>query len=193
MSHLRTTEKLPLIVGLVLLAAATRLMPHPDNFVPTGAMALFGAATLSRRWLALLLPLAAYYVSDLLLNNLVYSAYFEGFYWGVNLWVYGGVLAMTLLGMGLLRRQQLGWGRIGGAAVGATMVFFLLSNFGVWMGGMLYPKTLAGLMACFTAALPFLAMSLAANVLFSFLLFGIAQAQGLVAPGKFLVKPVGTV
>lgn len=178
------SSKLPLVISLVLVAAATRLLPHPDNFVPVGAMALFGAAALPKRWLAILLPLAAYYLSDLFLNNIVYAEYFEGFYWGINLWVYGGVVLMVLIGMGILRNSDLSWSRIGGAAVGASLVFFLVSNFGVWIGGMMYPKTMAGLIACYVAALPFFGMSLAANLIFSGVLFGAAKRWDLIATNK---------
>lgn len=176
-----TSTKLPLIISLVLVAAATRLLPHPDNFVPVGAMALFGAAALPKRWLAILLPLAAYYLSDLFLNNVFYAQYFDGFYWGIDLWIYGGVALMVLFGMGILRNSNLSWGRIGGAAVGASVIFYLLSNFGVWFGGMMYPKTFTGLIACYVAALPFFGMSLAANLLFSGVLFGAAKRYDLVS------------
>lgn len=173
-----------IIIAMVLAAAATRLVPHPDNFVPVGAMALFGAAALPKRWLAVLLPVVAYYLSDLVLNNVFYAAYFDGFYWGIDLWIYGGIALMVVFGMGMLRGTDLGWGRIGGAAVGATLIFFLLSNFGVWMGGMMYPKTGAGLLACYTAALPFLGASLAANLVFSGVLFGAAKGLDLVKTSR---------
>ena len=168
-------KSLPLLIGLVVAAAATRLLPHPDNFVPVGAMALFGAATLPQRWLAVLLPLAAYYLSDLFLNNVIYAAYFDGFYWGADPWIYGGVALMVLLGFATLRGSTPGWARIGATAVGATLIFYLLSNFGVWVSGGMYPKTVAGLIACYVAALPFLLNSLAANLIFSGVLFGIAR------------------
>lgn len=179
-----TSTKLPLLISLVLVAAATRLLPHPDNFVPVGAMALFGAATLPKRWLAVLLPLAAYYLSDLFLNNVVYGEYFTGFYWGIDPWIYGGVALMVLFGMGILRNSSLSWARIGGAAVGASVIFYLLSNFGVWIGGMMYPKTLTGLIACYVAALPFFGMSLVANLIFSGALFGAAKRWDLVTTGN---------
>lgn len=89
---------------------------------------------------------------------------------------------MVLFGMGILRNSNLSWGRIGGAAVGASIIFYLLSNFGVWMGGMMYPKTFTGLIACYVAALPFFGMSLAANLIFSGVMFGAAKRWDLVTP-----------
>lgn len=164
-----------LVAGLILLAALSRLLPHPPNFVPAGAMALFGAAALSRRWLAVGIPLAAFYLSDLVLNNTVYAAYFDGFYWGISPWTVAAIVLMVVVGFGLLRGRAFSWLRVGGAAVGATLVFFLVTNFAVWFGGGMYPPTAAGLLACYVAGLPFLLNSLLANLLFSGLLFGVGR------------------
>jgi len=177
-----TSKSVFLIVGLILVAAASRLLPHPSNFVPVGAMALFGAAALPKRWLALVVPVLAFYLSDLVLNNTLYAAYFEGFYWGISFYTVSAIVLMVLLGMGLLRNLKFSWLRVGGAAVAATLVFFLVTNFGVWAGGMLYPKTGAGLLAAFAAGLPFLPNSSLANLVFSGLLFGAARWAGVLTP-----------
>ncbi|MTB51470.1 DUF6580 family putative transport protein [Lewinella sp. W8] len=180
-----TKQHLPLLLALIVVAAMSRLLPHPPNFVPVGAMALFGAASLPRKWMVFLVPFVAFYLSDLVLNNLLYAQYYEGFYWGLSLWVYGGIAAMILLGMGLLRNHRFSWLRIGGTAIGATLIFFLVTNFGVWAGDLMYPKTPAGLLAAFAAGLPFLLNSLLANLLFSGVLFGAArwvESRNTVAP-----------
>ena len=91
------SKNLFLILGLILVAAASRLVPHPSNFVPVGAMALFGAAALPKRWLAIVVPVLAFYLSDLVLNNTLYASYFEGFYWGFSLWTMGAI-ALTKSG-----------------------------------------------------------------------------------------------
>ena len=173
--RIRSDFALPLVLALIVLAAVARLVPHPPNFVPTGAMALFGAALLPKRWLAVLVPVVAYYLSDLFLNNVVYAQYFEGFYWGVDPFVYGGLALIILLGLGVLRGRAFSWWRIGGAAAGASLGFYLVTNFGVWAGGTMYPKTAGGLGMAYVAGLPFLASSLAANLLFSGALFGVAR------------------
>lgn len=172
-------KHLPLVIVLIVVAAASRLLPHPPNFVPTGAMVLFGAAALPKRWLAVLVPLMAFYISDLALNNILYAEYFEGFYFGISPYTYGALLLMILLGMGLLRGRSFSWLRIGASALGATLVFFLVTNFGVWAGGFLYPKNVAGLMAAFAAGIPFLLSSLLANLLFTGVFFGIGKAAGV--------------
>ena len=170
---------LPLVVVMIVLAAASRLLPHPPNFVPVGAMALFGAAALPKRWLAFIVPMVAFYLSDLVLNNVVYDMGTGGIYWGGSPYTYSALALMVLLGIGILRGKAFDWTRIGGAAVGATLVFFFITNFGVWAGGMVYPKTAAGLGLAYTAGLPFLINSLLANLIFSGAFFGIGKAAGV--------------
>lgn len=160
---------------LIFLAAASRLLPHWPNFGPIGAMALFGAAWLDRRWLAVVIPFAALYLSDLALNNLFYSQYYEGFFWGFDGWVYAGFAISVLLGFGLLRNRSFSWVRLGGVTLGSTAIFFLLTNFGVWLGSPLYPQTGTGLLAAYAAGLPFLLNSAAGNLFFAGLLFGGAR------------------
>jgi len=179
MSEKNNRPTLLIIIGLIVLAAGSRLLPHPPNFVPVGAMALFGAASLPKKWLAIAVPLIAFYLSDLIINNVVYGQYYEGLYFGISPWVYGALVMMILLGMGVLRNSAFSWLKIGGTAIGATLVFFAVTNFGVWAGGLMYPKTAAGLIAAFAAGLPFLLNSLLANLLFSGLLFGAARWLGV--------------
>lgn len=181
-----TQTSILVIVGMILLAAASRLFPHWPNFTPVGAMALFGAATFPRKWMAWLVPFAALYLSDLALNNVLYAEYYNGFYWGVNSWVYLGFALSIVLGFGLLRDRDFSWLKLGGAVAGSTVLFFLLTNFGSWLGSPLYPQTWSGLVAAFAAGLPFLLNSVAGNVVFSALLFGGAR---VVAPRTLSVAP----
>ena len=176
MSTTATTYRfLPVLVLLILLAAASRLLPHWPNFTPVGAMALFGAAAFPRRWMAWVVPFAALYLSDVALNNLVYAEYYEGFYLGVNGWVYAGFGLTLLVGMGMLRGRQFSWLRLGGTTVVTTLLFFLLTNFGSWLASPFYPQTGGGLLAAYAAGLPFLLNSAAGNLFFAGLLFGGAR------------------
>ena len=89
-------EKLVLRSGIatimIFAVAMSRMLPHPPNFTPVGAMALFGAAYFSRKYLAFLIPLLAMWMSDLLLNNLVYAKMYPEFYQGFHLvWKYLGL------------------------------------------------------------------------------------------------------
>jgi len=164
-----------LLIGMIVLAAVARLLPHWPNFTPIGAMALFGASKLPRKWMAWVVPFAALYASDVALNNIFYGQYYEGFYLGFNTWVYVGFAVSIMMGFGLLRNREFNWLRLGGVTLGSTAVFFLLTNFGAWLGSPVYPQTTAGLMAAFTAGLPFLLNSVAGNLFFAGVLFGGAQ------------------
>jgi len=166
-----------IIVGAVLLAALTRLMPHPQNFAPITAMALFGAATLAdRRW-GILTPLLALFVSDLCIDvaNRMGLMTSWGFYSGMWL-VYATTFLIALVGL-LLRNHRTVWA-IAGATLAGSVIFFLVTNFGVWAFGGLdlygnpYPQSFEGLIACYVAAIPFFKNSLLGDAVYSTVLFG---------------------
>jgi len=147
------------LLAAIAAAAALRLVPHPPNFSPIDAMALFSGTYLARRWVAFAAPLAALLLSDLIL----------GFYPGM-LFQYAAVVLIALLGMAALSRVTLA--RLVVAALASSVLFFLVSNFGVWLAGGMYPKTLAGLGACFVAAVPFFQNTVAGDLFYTALLFG---------------------
>lgn len=161
-----------ILMLIVLLAAFSRLVPHPPNFTPIGAMALFGAAWFTNRFQALLLPLLALWLSDLALNNLVYARYYDGFTWLHSgfYWTYGAFLLIGLAGRFWLKKVKTT--RIVTGSLMASTLFFLISNFGVWTTGLMYPITVQGLIACYTAALPFFLNTLVGDLLYSSALFG---------------------
>lgn len=166
----KITLRTGLLALIILLAAASRLVPHPYNVTPIGAMALFGAAHFSRRYLAILLPLAAMWLSDLALNNIVYAEYYDGFVWfGASL-VYFSFALIALLGLVSLRRFS--WGRLLGASLGGSVLFFLVTNFGVWLSDPVYPKNITGLILCYTAGLPFFGNTLLGDLFYCGVLFG---------------------
>ena len=145
--------------GMILAAAACRLIPHPPNFWPMTAMALFGGACfVEKRW-AFVVPLAALLLSDLVI----------GFH-GVMPAVYGSVALIVCLGFWLRGRRTVV--PIAGAALVSTLLFFVVTNFGVWALQSMYPKTFAGLLACYVAALPFLGNTLLGDAAYTVVLFG---------------------
>lgn len=147
------------ILAAIFLAAMSRLAPHPPNFTPVGAMALFGGAYLGRRALAFAAPLAALFLSDLIL----------GFHGGM-VFVYGSVAMIVLLGWVVARRiTPL---RVAAASLAGSILFFAVTNFGVWLSSGMYPLSLAGLAACYVAAIPFFQNTLAGDLVFAALLFG---------------------
>ena len=160
---------------LILFAALTRLFPHYPNFTAIGAMAIFGGSVIKDRKLALLLPLAALAVSDVCLE--LFTSV-QGFYGTEQIFVYIAFIVITLLAM-LIRKISVG--SIAFAAVWSGVIFFLISNFGVWLISPFYPNTLAGLGACYWIAIPFyngeitgsfLLNSIVGNLFFSAILFG---------------------
>jgi hypothetical protein len=147
------------LILLIAAAAASRLAPHPWNLTSVAAVALFGGAHFEDRRLALAAPLLALFMSDLVLG--LYSGMFT---------VYGSFALVVGIGRWLrLRRRP---ALIVTAALASSLLFFILTNFGVWAAGLLYPMTPAGLAACYVAALPFLRNSLEGDLLYTLILFG---------------------
>ncbi len=156
---------------LIILAAVSRLLPHPQNFTPIAAIGLFGAAVFDRRWLMFVVPFVALFLSDLLLNNVVYAQYYEGFAWVSSGWIYVAFALVILLGRVLLH-HKIGIKNVVVASLCASVLFFLVSNFSTWYETALYPKTFDGLMLCYTAGLPFFGNTVLGDLFFSAVLFG---------------------
>jgi len=152
-------SRLLAILTAVLVAAALRLVPHPPNFTPIGAMALFSGAYLADRRLALAAPLAAMLLSDAVI----------GFHSGMP-FVYGSLALIVLIGwLGLKRVSSF---RIVGAALASSLLFFVVTNFGTWALSGMYPLTAAGLAACYVAAIPFFQNTVVGDLFYAGLLFG---------------------
>jgi hypothetical protein len=150
-----------LALVLIGLAAALRIAPHPWNFTPVGAMALFAGAVIKDRRLAFFFPLLALFAGDL----------FVGFYkLSVMLIVYACFLLSVLIGLWLRDRRTVA--RISLATLLGAIQFFLITNFAVWqfLGG--YPHNSSGLLACYIAAIPLFWNTLAGDALYAALLFG---------------------
>lgn len=151
--------------GVLLLAVLSRLLPHPDNFTPVAALALFGGATFSRRSLAFALPLGAMFISDLCMEVL----YGYGLYAGM--WVNYLAFAM-IVGMGFFLRSERSAPVIAVGAVAASVWFFLLSNFGTWLSGTMYPPTLEGLITCYNMGIPFFRNTFVGDLVYTTIFFG---------------------
>ncbi len=159
------------VSSLIVFAAFSRLLPW-HNVTAIGAAGLFAAAWFDRRSLALAVPLIALYCSDILLNGIFYREYVQGwalFYPGL-LWNYAAFAVVVLIGFITLRKVTAP--RVVGSSLLASGTFFLISNFGVWAAGTMYPKTAAGLLTCYEMGLPFLRNTVLGDLLFCALLFG---------------------
>ena len=162
-----------IMAAIVFLAGATRIFPHPPNFSPILAITLFGAAHFSKKWQAILIPMLTVWLSDLIINNFVYSNQAMGFIWfysGFH-WQYASYLFIIISSI-LVFKNKISISKTFGASLGSSMVFFLLSNFGVWAGSGMYVKNLNGLITCYLAGLPFLQNTMVSNILFTTVLFG---------------------
>ncbi len=148
-----------IVFAVVLLAAVLRILPHPWNFTPVGAMALFSGALVRDRRLAFLVPLLALFAGDL----------FIGFHKLMPV-IYASFLVNVTIGLWLKRRRTVA--RLGGATLLGAIQFFVVTNFAVWTWGTTYPHTTAGLVACYVAAIPFFWNTLAGDALYAALLFG---------------------
>lgn len=158
-------------LAIIVVAAALRIAPHPWNFTPVGAMALFSGAVIRGRRLAFAFPLLALFSGDL----------FVGLYQpGVMLMVYLSFLVSVLIGRLLQNRRT--FLRVAGATLLGSLQFFLVTNFADWWLLNSYPKTASGLAACYLAGVPLFGNTLAGDALYAALFFGAFALGELFVP-----------
>ena len=168
------------IISLCLIILAARLFEHyfpqAPNFSPLASVILFsGVYALNKKYLAL--PLVALLISD----------FFIGFYhWPVMISVYGSFAIIALIG--LLVKKHKNVLNVVSASLGASLIFFIVTNFAVWQFGNWYSHDLAGLMLCFSMAIPFFKNTLVSNLLYTGLLFGSYEAVKYFYQEKILVS-----
>ena len=158
---------------IILLAAFTRIMPHPPNFSPMAAIGLFGAAHFAKKWQAFFIPLTGIWVSDLVINNYVYSSSSSNFVWFYSgfYWQYISYILIIFTGLFIFNRG-ISLTKTAGGMISSSGIFFFVSNFGVWAGGTMYPKNFSGLITCYAAGVPFIHNTIISDVLFTTVLFG---------------------
>tara|TARA_Y100000814_G_scaffold212974_1_gene158168 strand:+ start:196 stop:693 length:498 start_codon:yes stop_codon:yes gene_type:complete len=143
-------DRIQKIVFLIIIfGIICRLIPHPPNFSPVTAIALFGGLNFSDKRIAFSIPLVVLFLSDLILGISM-----------INLFVYTGFLLIVFLGTKI---KSIKFGNI----ILSSFIFFLISNFGVWIIG--YPKNIEGLILCYTMAIPFFGYSIAGDLFFGYL------------------------
>lgn len=146
--------------GLIFLAIASRFLPHPPNFAPITAVALFGGVYLQDKRLAMFIPFAIMLLSDLVL----------GFH-NTLLFVYASFALMV--GAGFWLKNHFSAKNVLFTSIGGSILFFVISNFGVWLtSGGFYPMTLTGLTECYIAAIPFFHNTLMGDLVYTTVLFG---------------------
>lgn len=138
--------------GLILVAVISRMIPHAWNFTAVGAVAILAGLFIQNRKIAILTPLLVLLISDLFIqdpNNTMVT-------------VYLGFISMTVISFFIKRVLP--------AALLGSLSFFLISNFGVWIEGQLYPQNFAGLVHCYQMAIPFLKNEFVSNLIGSLVL-----------------------
>ena len=154
-----TTKKtLLMILYYSGILALSRLIPHPPNFTPIIAMAVFMPYMIRDVYVAMLIPLMAMFISDLYLG--MHSSMF---------WVYGSIMLCTLLSASTLKQKSLK--HLASVSVGSSVMFYVITNFAVWLTSTMYPKTLEGLVMCYTMAIPFFQNTFVCTILYVSVLF----------------------
>ena len=138
-----------IVLLIIIFGVICRLIPHPPNFSPVTAIALFGGLNFSDKRIAFSIPLIILFLSDLILGISI-----------INLFVYTGFSIIVFLGTKI---KSIKFGNI----ILSSFIFFLISNFGVWIIG--YPKNIEGLILCYTMAIPFFGYSIAGDLFFGYL------------------------
>jgi len=139
-----------IIIGLIVLAILTRLIPHPPNFAPITGIALFSAINFNNTFFKFLVPLISLVIFDLIIGFSL-----------INIFVYLSFIVIVLVG-NHFREIKLK------SILISSVVFFIISNFGVWLIG--YPKTVSGFVMCYTAAIPIFINTILGDLFYSFLL-----------------------
>ena len=152
-------ERLFTLTLIILAAAASRLVPHPYNFTPITAIALFAGAQFERKWVAFAVPAAALLLSDAII----------GFY--SQMWLTYMAFAIVVCIGFLLRGHVRAWPVVG-ASFASSALFYLITNCAFWLPYDIYPHTLQGLVQGYVAGLPFFQNALAGDMFYSGLLFG---------------------
>ena len=146
-SPFNKSQKIVLVI--IIFGILARLIPHPPNFSPVTAIALFSGLNFKNKKFAFLIPILILFISDLLIGISM-----------INIFVYSGFLLVVQLGSKIRSIRFLN-------IIFASLIFFIISNFGVWIIG--YPKTIDGLILCYTMAIPFFGYSLAGDLFFGYL------------------------
>ncbi len=159
MKNISLDIKVAVITSFILIAAVFRFLPHAPNFTPLMAIALFSGVMFDNKKLAFLVPFSAMLVSDIFLG---FHSAMPAVYLSFGIMVYFGILIST-------KKSIL---QITLTSLSGAVVFFILTNFAVWLTFNIYTKDIAGLMLCYEAAIPFFRNTLISTMVFSYVLFG---------------------
>ena len=141
-------KKLHFVITIIVIAILSRLIPHPPNFTPITAIALFSIINFKNKYIGLSIPIVCLLISDLIIGISL-----------INLFVYLSFILIS--GVGYI------FGKINLKSILlSSLIFFIITNFGVWLIG--YPNTLEGFIACYVAALPFFGWTITGDLFYSY-------------------------
>ena len=140
--------KIQIVIGIIIIAVFSRLIPHPPNFTPITAIALFSIINFKNKYLALSIPIICLFLSDLIIGLSL-----------INLFVYLSFIVISGVGY-FFRKINIK------SVLTSSLIFFFVTNFGVWLIG--YPNTIEGFISCFVAALPFFGWTIAGDLFYSY-------------------------
>ena len=176
--------RLGILLGIVSFATLSRiamppLLGHPTNFSPINAIALFSGCYFAGKLQKFTIPILSVWVGDLFIDYIYthkFMLFYSGFYWQ-----YGCYIAMVLIGM--LLSNKVKPLNLLAASLSSSVLFFIVTNFGVWMGSGMYPHTATGFAACYIAAIPFFSSTLLSDIMYSTLFFGAFELMQRKIPG----------
>jgi len=153
------TPRFIFIISVIFVGAMFRLLPHWPNFTPIAAIALFGGTYINKKSLAFAIPIFAMLIADAFLG---FHSYMLSIY-----------LSFAIIVMiGFILRSRVKFGSVLLASVSGSVIFFLLTNFAVWLGSPIYAQTFAGLIASYTAGLPFFNNGILGDLFYNAVIFG---------------------
>lgn len=173
---MNTKTNIFLAIGLMVIGACARMIPHMPNFSPTESIAIFGAAYLGRNVLPYVVPIFTMYFTDLIINNTIARPFFpnqEGVVLWSNYMLFNIIAVICIVYMAQKMLHRINLKNVVISALAASIIFFLITNLGaLWSPTPLYSKDLAGLMTSYAAGLPFFRTTLLSNLLFTGVIFG---------------------
>ena len=142
-------------IGLILILALSRLMPHPDNFTPIIALAIMSSYFFRN----------VNFSYTVMLFSMLLADFFIGFY-SYMLFVYVSLFLIVLIFFKISKKMN--YKNLFIFSFFGSVIFFLISNFGVWLVGNLYERNINGLIECYFMAIPFFRNTIISTLIFSY-------------------------
>ncbi len=168
-----------LLIGLIIIASLSRLIPHPSNFAPLGGIALFGGYYFTKKWHAFAVTAGSWWLTDLVLNNFVYKQWFPTFTWISPSFITVAIALIVIILVSKTVIKSVNIQSILAASLLSSIAFFVITNFGTFLER--YPQNLTGLTAAYGAAIPFFKNTFFGDLVYTGILFGVYH---LVFSGK---------